>query len=457
MCKSAGILIIFFTLALSDKITDLTDKRYVMIETDHTYLYEGTGYLYHVTNLTKILRPYEDTMRNLYNTEQSQEEQILINRIESLKSQLIPNTYREKRALNFLGSMLKFVTGTPDHDDLIEIKTGLNQLIENNNKQKTINSRFEQILETLDPKAISNNILINEVYRELEAITNTINFAKNGNFYSGTLNLNDIKELISNEAFDLPLINILEYSDIHVCLFNQAVVTIYKYPILEKMCKLYNLYPLASKHGKLVLDEKVAVCNNKYTSIEKCKNYIGNNICKINEPNNCTINILENKPAKCDIIQENNAPLTILENGYILTDNEHIWNGQLIKGPKLIQFDISTNIDTKNYFNHQEQIKNAIHQKHDEQVEILNILTSDSIHKFSNIQEMTKYLIPIEQHPIRYTIYFILVIFGIILCLYISAKLVYYYKENKQSEKRRLAENIYEIELARLRTRMNIM
>lgn len=450
-------MIIFFSLTFGDNIIDLTDKKYVIIETDPVYLFEDTSYLYHVVNLTKILRPYENIMQTLYNTEQSQEEQILINRIESLKTQLIPNTHREKRSLNFLGSMLKFVTGTPDHDDLIEIKGGLNQLIENNNKQKTVNSRFEQILETLDPKVIADNMVINEVYRELEAITNTINFARNGNFYSGTLNLNDITEIISNEAFDLPLINILEYSDIHICFFKQAIISIYKYPILRNMCKLYNIYPLAYKHGKLILDKNIAVCNNKYTTVNKCKNYLGSNICKINNNNNCTIDILENRPAKCDIIQENNAPLTILENGYILTDNEHIWNGQIIKGPKLIQFNISTNIDGKIYLNHQKEIKEAIHQKHDEQMEILHILSSDSIHKFSNIQEMSKYLIPIEQHPIRHTIYFILIILGTILCLYILAKLFDYRETIKQAKRRKLAEHIYAIELARLRTRTNLV
>lgn len=455
MYKQTGILILLFVSSHCDRITDLTDKKYVLVETDPAYLYEGTAYLYHVANLTKILRPYEDLMKNLYNIEQSQEEQILINRIESLKTQLIPNMYRAKRALNFLGTMLKFVTGTPDHDDLIEIKTGLNQLIENNNKQKIINSRFERILETLDPKVITDTMIINEIYRELEAITNTINFAKNGNFYSGTLNLNDIKEIISNEAFDLPLINILEYSDIHVCFFNQAVITIYKYPLLKTMCKLYKIYPLAYKHGKLVLDKEIAVCNNNYISVNECKNYIGNNICKIKKANNCTINVLENKPAKCDIIQENNTPLTILENGYIITDGEHIWNGQIIQGPKLIQFNISTNIDAKDYFNHQKELKEAIYKKHDEQMEILRILSSNSNHKFSNIQEMSKYLIPIEHHPVKYTIYCILGIVGIILCAYMIAKLSIHYKEIRQAERRRIAEHIYETELTRLRTEVN--
>lgn len=53
--------------------------------------------------------------------------------MEALKTQLIPNALSTKRSLNFLGAALNMMTGTPDHDVLIEIKTGLNMLIENNN------------------------------------------------------------------------------------------------------------------------------------------------------------------------------------------------------------------------------------------------------------------------------------------------------------------------------------
>uniref|UniRef100_A0A034WCF2 Retrovirus-related Env polyprotein from transposon gypsy n=1 Tax=Bactrocera dorsalis TaxID=27457 RepID=A0A034WCF2_BACDO len=117
-------------------------------------------------------------MKSSYNLENQPETKILVNKIKTLNNQLIPNIYRPKRSINFLGSALKFITGTPDHDDLIEIKTSINMLIENNNKPKSINSQFKRILETLDPKAINENLIIAETYNELQTITNTINFAK---------------------------------------------------------------------------------------------------------------------------------------------------------------------------------------------------------------------------------------------------------------------------------------
>ena len=147
-------------------------------------------------------------------------------------------------------------------------------MIENNNQQQKINSQFEKILEkTLDPKSITEELIITEVYKELETITNTINFAKTGNFYSGTLNLKDIQELVSIEDFNIPIINILEYSDIHVCMYKDAIITIYKYPVINNHCKLYNLIPLAYKHGKVRLDSQVAKCEANFKRTSKCKNY----------------------------------------------------------------------------------------------------------------------------------------------------------------------------------------
>lgn len=451
------IILLYISTAFSNKIIDLKDKKYVMIETDSAYVYQDTTFLYHVANLSKILSPYEKLVRSVYNFEQDSAESIMINKIENLKSQLLPNMFRTKRSLNFLGSALKIITGTPDHDDLIEIKTGLNMLIENNNKQKKINSAFEKMLENISPESISEHLILTEVYNELSSIATMINLAKNGNFYSGTLNLKDIEQIVSNEALDLPIINILEYANINVCYYNYAIITIYKYPILKTKCKLFNLYPLAYKHGKLLLDSKIAKCNEEFTSVEKCKNYLGNFICKIKNADNCTINILKNIPAKCEVIHENNTPLQILENGNIITDYEHTWNNIKINGPKLIQFNYSTTIDGKEYFNHQQELKDVIHNQHNEQLEVLRILKSNGNYKFSNIQEISTFLIPIKEHPIQFTLYSILGLCTLALITYCLSKICECYKIKKREAKTKRMNDMYETELLRLRQTQSIV
>ncbi len=125
---------------------------------------------------------------------------------------------------------------------------------------------------------------------------------------------------------------------------------------------------------------------------------------------NCTIPLLNKDKAYCNIVQENNVPLLILYHGNIIIDGNHIWNGQNITGTKLIQFNISTTLDNKTYFNHDQEIKNIIHGHQNEQIKIMKILESKSNYKFSNIQEMYKYLIPVEERPLQFLSYAILLV-----------------------------------------------
>lgn len=67
----------------------------------------------------------------------TQQDIINENRISNLIEQTISHSI-QKRSINILGTIIKFITGTPDHDDLIEIKTHLNEIIENNNQQRVL-------------------------------------------------------------------------------------------------------------------------------------------------------------------------------------------------------------------------------------------------------------------------------------------------------------------------------
>ncbi len=71
-------------------------------------------------------------------------------------SQLIPS--RNKRSINEFGTAWKWLSGTPDHDDLIRIENKINELTENNNKQFTINSRIYQEVKLMTK--ILNSIVV---------------------------------------------------------------------------------------------------------------------------------------------------------------------------------------------------------------------------------------------------------------------------------------------------------
>lgn len=68
-----------------------------------------------------------------------------LNLASSLFSQLAPHKII-KRGINELGTIFKWISGTPDHNDLITLQNKINDLVENNNKQNQINSAiFKEI------------------------------------------------------------------------------------------------------------------------------------------------------------------------------------------------------------------------------------------------------------------------------------------------------------------------
>jgi len=47
-------------------------------------------------------------------------------------SKIMPK--RQKRGINEIGTLWKWIAGTPDHDDFITVQNKIDNLIENNNK-----------------------------------------------------------------------------------------------------------------------------------------------------------------------------------------------------------------------------------------------------------------------------------------------------------------------------------
>lgn len=157
---------------------------------------------------------------------------------------------------------------------------------------------------------------------------------------------------------------------------------------------------------------------NEFINLSNCKNYVGTSICKPELNDECTIPLYLKQKAQCNILQENNFLLLILNHGTFMVGNKHTWNLQKLNGAHLIQYNYSTTIDNKTYVNHEQKIKNVIHAHQNEQVKVLEILTSDSNYKFINIQEIYKFLVPIKEHSWEFTLYFILMSMVLILIIY---------------------------------------
>lgn len=111
--------------------------------------------------------------------------------------------HRNKRALDFLGTGIKLIAGTPDHEDLMTVENKLNQLVKNNNKLAVVNSRLLQKLEKITPFIGKDNVIVLFEWLAMELteiitiiIYNTINgLAKSGVFliiFNGTVTVDGV-------------------------------------------------------------------------------------------------------------------------------------------------------------------------------------------------------------------------------------------------------------------------
>lgn len=439
MKNIATILLLAFSIR-AFTVHDLTGKKYILIQTTDTFPFNKTKFLYHIFDLDLLFTPYRDVLNSDY--QRTVEVEIMIKKIKTLYEQ-IRNRSRNRRSLNFLGTALSWLTGIPDHDDLIEIKQDLNELIVNNNQQKIINERFNKFL--MHPKMLSEGtIIFSETLNKLKIILETINFAKNKQFFSQSVDLGDLEELIRNEENEeIPLLDILEYADIHVCQMELKIIIIYKYPIIMKQCKHFKIIPLAFRHGKIQMDSEIMKCGEKFIRTKNCKNNFRYNICQMENDDKCTSNMMNQLQPLCNVLQENNEKIQFPEDGYIILDGTFEVNNKTIDGINLIEFENNVTINKKLYVNHKEELKQIIKSKRNEDFEMGEILESNKQNKFTNIQSMKKFIIPFETHPVKTIFYIIMFIFATVFITLLLLKMCKRYNEFKKEQNRKRQNDLY--------------
>lgn len=416
-------------------IHDVSNQDYVITKSDPVFLFSQNEFLYHVYNLTATFELFNEI--NDENCSFNMEQKLLINRIQNLKKQIaIHHEVRPKRAIYILGTLIKFLTGIPDHTDAVIIKQHINDLIKNNNKQRRINSQILESIKLFKTNEHNCILTLQEVYHEIKIIADTIENAKLNLYNLESLNIQEIDNIIRKEHTDLPLINILQYSKKYVCRINDLIILILKYPIIEYRCEEYILTPLQHKHGKYIIDKQIAKCSTTYIRNEQCENFLNVNICKKQENDNCTIPLLNNRPAKCNILEEHNEPLTLIKDGVIFVDGNHMVNNyEPVVGPKVITYKFYVKIDNKTFINHEQEMRRFIKTYKNSNVEILDMIqTLNKKFEFKNIEKLHAITIPFETHPILSTIITILVIIKILIFTYYVKMFCNWYSKFKTAK-----------------------
>ncbi|XP_055526896.1 uncharacterized protein LOC129719527 [Wyeomyia smithii] len=158
------------------QIHDITNNAGALIlQRGEGRIIDGHDRLLHVIDFAQFeisLTIIENIVNKIKNTPTDFSEiiQLKLKEIKFIFDTLISKPSRDRRAIDFLGSTIKFITGNLDSEDLKIINSNLdelrkngNVLVKQNNKQIKINSKFENRLNLINNQIREHQNILNKI------------------------------------------------------------------------------------------------------------------------------------------------------------------------------------------------------------------------------------------------------------------------------------------------------
>lgn len=324
---------------------DYTDSHFIAVADGNVAIYENFTYVVHRTNLTDfdtILTENREFIERFTDTRAMDMVQDQTRQIQRLLQVLRVNR-RHARSIDFIGSALKFIAGTPDHADLDMLTTKEDMLIRNNNRQSIINSALldkineltERINNLQESFANSNKINGDELIilellsaRNSEAIfflnqlTLSITLAKANVANPVMLDSAELEYLLEHEMVPVSLNNLLKASSVSVYQENELIFYALKIPLVKENCKFLKIFPVI--HNSSVVHMEVntsSQCGNINTPVTDCVKAGETSICRITT-DSCLTQLMNENLAVCRTETADSIPIIQkISEGTILLNN----------------------------------------------------------------------------------------------------------------------------------------
>lgn len=284
---------------------------------------------------------------------------------------------RTKRSINEIGTVWKWIAGSPDRTDLEILTDKINDNLRQTENQIVINRLFERKLNELtnltneitnylqkdnreNTAALGFKFELQILKEEVSNIEQALLWSKAGiinSFLFSHKEMEMLDELILEQNF--PFNNLeqcLKFANVKVASNNSILLYVINLPIVDKVdCETMIVKPIKINSEILKLDyETIMTCKNRIFGIRKqCENYDEINLCKENNiqditNSSCIPNLLKSIPSTCR--KSNNLDIPSLEliqdglllfnkyNGSILINGNHI----NINGTFVVQYNNAT-------------------------------------------------------------------------------------------------------------------
>ncbi len=443
----------------SSEIIDYSNHEFFLFKDNKDVLtYESYNDLFHVTNLSfykEIINIESDNIKRDSNKRSQWEIKYDLEVIKLILSQLI--SARPKRGINELGTVWKWLAGTPDHDDFIKVQNKMNDLIENNNKQFIINSKLFKEIKSLSEDF--KNVFIDQdlplrkhrlrlLTFDLQNLLDTITLAKIDVFNTKILNNEDIKKILEHEQKPVIIADLMDISVFKIVLHNELLIVYIKYPIINNRCEIFYARSISQTDGKLLISNQVAKCDNTYYEMSTFKKELFNNYCTLSLEKTCFTQLLNGEKSICKKIREKNKKIDLIQDGAIFINGNNIVNNSELNGSFLITFNGTTIINNVSYTNLENKILSYVTTNHFKNYEISDyILSNNSELSLDNINILNPF-IKIKNTKISISfILLILIIIYLISLTILKYKNIFLTKKQRPELEKPITEDIFITEL----------
>lgn len=287
--------------------------------------------------------------------------------------------HRQTRSFNPLGTALKYIAGTPDFDDFNHLQLNQERLLENNERQFSINTELQGKINNLTD--IMNKIIaVNKklpsddghfletimhrnqfVIMELTNVINSVTLAKLNTVNPTLLNDDEIHRILLSNNFDnISVSDIINDSTIKALQTIDVIYFLVKYPIIEQVCEKINIFPVIHENFVLNFETKtVAKCNSQFRPLKNCRRTLFSYFCEVLVEANCVKSLLTNSTASCSSTSAFHIPpIQILEEGILILNNalanvqEKGAETNVFNGTFVVLFEDSVVINNTEYLNH---------------------------------------------------------------------------------------------------------
>lgn len=403
------------------RITDFSHASYIPILDGNVFVWEQHSYVRHSTNLSNFVSIIDDTIKLSKLFPQSHMRKLLdvdIDHIQNILSSLTVH-HRMARSLDFLGTALKIVAGTPDASDLEKIKLTEAELIESNNRQviviteaqKQINLLTDAVNklikekkgEFVDSPHLYETLLARNrmLTTEIQNLMLTITLAKSNIINPAILDHEDLKSIFTEQLAEVPIVSLMAVSNIKIFQSNRVIHIIIEYPNVKTICKKVMIYPVAHNNTILqVHDNIVAECDDGVLAVTECATTNFATFCKKSAYDTCASGLHSGGSALCHTQPSHLEPITLLDEGIIVVNEVsarvRVDDGPVmtIEGTHLITFERIATINETTYINY-----NGVVNKSPGIVAspLLNITGHDQVLSLPMLQRMNEHNLHIIQ------------------------------------------------------------